>query len=137
MNHSHLARLKSQTHQFIMNSSNIKKSNPIAGCRARACCVQLSGCVGHRSKFDIASALVCFGGNSSSSGNNRSHFGFRKCNGARCKIKCRENHMLIPLNSFRGRYSQHGCPVLTDEHLDCKSKNVVQGFRIEMSAKNP
>ena len=33
--------------------------------------------------------------------------------------------MLVPLNSFRGRYSQHGFPVCTDEHLDCKSKNIV------------
>ena len=108
-----------------MSNASQRKANPIAGCREQASCGHLAGCGGHRSKFDIASAQVSFGGNKSSAGNGHGHFGFRKCNGVRCKIKCNENNMLVPLNSFRSRYSQRGLPLHTDEHLDCKSKNVI------------
>ena len=31
----------------------------------------------------------------------------------------------MPLNNFKGKYSQGSFPILTDEHLDCNSKNIV------------
>ena len=33
--------------------------------------------------------------------------------------------MLLPLNNFKGKYSNGSYPVLTNERLDCKTKNVV------------
>ena len=33
--------------------------------------------------------------------------------------------MLLPLNNFKGKYSNGSYPVLTNEKLDCKSKNIV------------
>ena len=53
------------------------------------------------------------------------YFGFNRCNGARCKIRCNTNGMLLPLNNFKGKFSAGSFPVLTDEQLDCTSKNIV------------
>ena len=33
--------------------------------------------------------------------------------------------MLLPLNNFKGKYSNGSYPVLTNEKLDCKTKNIV------------
>ena len=96
-----------------------------AGSRAKACCGKLSRCACRRSKFDNASISNCFSGNFSSTENGRSFFGFGKCGNVRCKIKCRDNHMLMPLNNFKSKFSQGSFSILTDEHLNCSSSNII------------
>ena len=64
------------------------------------------------------------------------YFGFNKCSGARCKIKCRDNNMLMPLNNFKGKYSYSSFSILTDEQLDCNSKNIVYLVTCKLCSAN-
>ena len=87
-------------------------------------CGKLTGCGCRRSNFDNAN-VPHFNSNFSSDGNGMNYFGFNRCNGARCKIRCNTNNMLLPLNNFKGKFSVGSFPILTDEQLDCTSKNIV------------
>ena len=108
----------------IMTHNAFQKSYSWAGSREKACCGKLGRCACRRSNFDIASTATSFSGNFSS-GNMRSFFKFGKCREPRCKIKCSDNNMLMPLNNFKGSFNQGSFSILTDENLNCRSKNVV------------
>ena len=57
-------------------------------------------------------------------GNTR-FFKFGKCLGPRCKIKCRDNNLVLPLNNFRSNFNCRSYGILTGADLDCRSENVV------------
>ena len=85
----------------MASTTTSTKPYMLASSRKKVCCGRLVGCACHWSKLDIASASNSFGGNYSSSGNVTRFFSFRKCGQARCKIKCKDFNMLMPLNNFR------------------------------------
>ena len=108
-----------------MASTTQRKAMGFAGSRLNnPGCGKLKECGCRRSTIDNAN-IPHFNSNFSSDGNGINYFGFNKCNGARCKIKCTSNNMLLPLNNFKGRFSTGSFPIMTDEHLDCTSKNIV------------
>ena len=106
-----------------MTSTTQGKPYPFAGSRAKTCCGRLAGCACRRSNRDITNTSGYFSGNFSSTG--QSFFGFNKCNNVRCKIKCKDNNMLMPLNNFKSQFSKKSYTILTDRNLDCKSSNII------------
>ena len=55
----------------------------------------------------------------------RTFYGFNKCGNVRCKIKCTENGLILPLNNFKCSVNSRGFVIRTDENLNCVSMNVV------------
>ena len=73
----------------------------------------------------MASIPTNFSSNFSSSGPSRNFFSFRKCGNSRCKIKCLDNHLILPSNNCRSSVSGKSFNIITDENLDCSSVNIV------------
>ena len=66
-----------------------------------------------------------FSGNCSLDPNNFSYFNFNKCKIENCKIKCKDNNMVLPLNNFKSSVNGRHYSILTDSMLDCNSCNIV------------
>ena len=52
-------------------------------------------------------------------------FNFTKCKDVRCKIKCNDNNMVVPLNNFKSSVNGKHFNILTDSNLNCKSSNII------------
>ena len=111
-----LKNMTSTTHQITM---------PFAGSRLKTCCGKLSGCACRRSNPDIVNNPNHFSGNFSFTNGIRSFYGFNKCGNLRCKVKCTENSLILPLNNVKSSVNNRGFVILTDVSLDCLSVNVV------------
>ena len=96
-----------------------------SGSRRKTRCGRLAGCACHRPILGNASNPGCFGGNFSQSHGQFSYFGFSKCRDNRCKIKCRDNNLVLPYNNVKSSVSGRNYVILSDENLDCGSTNVV------------
>ena len=108
-----------------MTSTNHQITMPFAGSRLKTCCGKLSGCACRRSNPDNVNTLNHFSGNFSFNDNERSFYGFNKCGNVRCKVKCTENSLVLPLNNVKCSVNNRGFVILTDENLNCLSANVI------------
>ena len=108
-----------------MNSTNIRTSKAFSGSRRKTCCARLAGCACHGPDQGTVSIPTCFGSNFSQNQNQFTYYGFNKCRDQRCKIKCLENNYILPLNNCKSRVNGRNFVLLSDEHLNCASSNVV------------
>ena len=108
-----------------MASTTQNNTRAFSGSRRKTCCARLAECACHRPDSGTVSIPGCYGSNFSQDQNGRIFFGFNKCRNVRCKIKCLENNMILPLNNFKSSVNGRKFVILTDEHLNCASCNVI------------
>ena len=96
-----------------------------AGSRFKTCCGRLAGCACRRPDSGIASNPKHYSGNYLIENSTTKYFKFNRCSGVGCKIKCRENNLVLPLNNFRSNFNDRSYSILTNEDLNCRTKNVV------------
>ena len=106
-----------------MNKSSTINPWRFAGSRLKTCCGKLAGCACRRPDSGITSTREHFSGNFSSSSD--TFFNFNKCKDDRCKIKCQNNNMVLPLNNVKSMVNGRNYPILTNENLSCKSTNII------------
>ena len=108
-----------------MNSTTNKIPWRFAGSRLKTCCGKLAGCACCRPKKGIASIQEHFSGNFSSTINGQRFFSFNKCKTDSCKLKCKTNGMILPLNNFKSAVNGKHYSILTDSNLNCQSTNII------------
>ena len=108
-----------------MTSTNQITSRAFAGSRRKTCCARLAGCACHRPDSGTVSTPVCFGSNFSQSQNGFTYFGFNKCKDLRCKIKCNNNNLILPLNNCKSFVNGRNFVLRSDDNLNCSSANVI------------
>ncbi len=94
-----------------------------SGSRRKTCCGRLGVCACRRPVSGIASTPDSYGGNFSSG--IVSFYSFNKCRGDSCKLKCRDNSLILPLNNFKCTVNNKHFVINTDENLDCTSCNII------------
>ena len=107
------------------NSTTTKLPWRFAGSRLKTCCGRLAGCACRRPENGITSIQKHFSGNFSSISGQNVYFNFIKCKLDNCKIKCKDNNMVLPLNNFKSSVNGRHYSILTDSMLDCNSYNIV------------
>lgn len=50
---------------------------------------------------------------------------FNRCRKDNCKIKCKDNNMVLPLNNFHSSFNNKSFVIRSDENLDCCSSNII------------
>ena len=107
--------------------SNTSNNIPwrFAGSRLKTCCGRLAGCACRRPENGMTSIQNHFSGNFSFILNILTFFTFTKCKENRCKIKCNDNNMVLPLNNFKSSVNGKHHSILTDTNLNCQSSNIV------------
>ena len=108
-----------------MNSTTTTTPWRFAGSRLKTCCGRLAGCACRRPENGIINTQEHFSGNFSSILGQKVFFNFNKCKTDNCKIKCKENNIVLPLNNFKSSVNGRHYSILTDAVLDCNSCNVV------------
>ena len=109
----------------IMNSSNQRFPKAFSGSRQKTCCARLAGCACHRPDKGTVSIPGCFGSNFSQGQNGLNYYGFNKCKDLRCKIKCRDNNLVLPLNNCKSNVNARNFVLQSNENLNCLSCNVI------------
>ena len=108
-----------------MTSTPQTTTMPFAGSRLKTCCGRLGVCACRRPDSGITSIPNSFGSNSLSQNGVLSFFSFNKCKRDSCKLKCKDNGLVLPLNNFRSSVNGRHSVIETDCNLDCSSSNVV------------
>ena len=108
-----------------MTSTTQRSPMAFSGSRLKTCCARLAGCACHGPDKGTVSIPTCFGGNFSQNQNGFTYYGFNKCRDLRCKIKCNNNNLVLPLNNCKSHVNGRNFVLLSDENLNCASTNVI------------
>ena len=109
----------------IMNSTTNRIPCRFAGSRLKTCCGRCSECACRRPNMGNINVQNHFSDNCSLDPNNLTYFNFNKCKINNCKIKCKDNNMVLPLNNFKSSTNGRNYTILTDANLNCKSMNII------------
>ena len=108
-----------------MNSTTNRIPCRFAGSRLKTCCGRCSECACRRPTMGNINVQNHFSDNCSLDPNNLTYFNFNKCKISNCKIKCKDNNMVLPLNNFKSSTNGRNYTILTDANLNCKSMNII------------
>ena len=94
------------------------------------CCGRLRGCVCRRAASVKAGAVnvsspIHYNSNYATVDGSRVFYKFSKCYQDRCKVKCKQNGMILPGNHIKSHSTGQSFPLLTNSNLNCLSTNII------------